>query len=80
MLHALDSVIQLLAILHVDRRLTHLRSAYWALADRVRTAILTQMGDRARLHEQKLEVLELQRSLEQVSVKDLVRHLCIHET
>ena len=68
MLHALDSVLQLLDVLHTDRRVNHLRSAYWALADRVRTAIHTQMGDRARLQHQKDEVLEVQRSLEEVSI------------
>ena len=66
MLNALDSILQLLAILHNDRRLENLRHAYWTLADRVRTAIHTQIGDRARLQEQKAEVDEFLKSLEEV--------------
>ena len=66
MLLALDGALDLLALLHSDTRLQRLRDAFWTLANRVRTAIHTQMGDRERLHEQKREVLDFLRQLEQV--------------
>lgn len=46
--------------------LTTLRQAYYELGRRVDIALHTQIGDHARLNEQKNEVMRLVASIEQV--------------
>lgn len=66
MILALDGALDLLTLLNSDTRIQNIRDAFWTLADRVRTAVHTQMGDRPRLEEQKRDVLQFLRHLEQV--------------